>query len=305
MAGAAAAMKAPTEQTVVAIKKVVRSLKPVVRTPTSTQYKDYRSQSRTKQTPSPYFKPRFTFAAEDREKTFGHALFKQAGVDDPLMPAYPYGKNVTFKEANFGLYGGATIQSGSKISKGRNKGKSLRHWFPNVRIEDIRSESLDMELRIPVTARVMRTIKKCGGLDQYVTGPKPARVKELGLLGWRLRWLVMTSPKMQEAYAKEREKYGLKGKSPMMESFEDVWNDKTRQYELIQQQEADWQRLKEAAERFERHTRTQWKENGEKGPYRIPKLKTLQDSSPLQLGYPSTLPEYAEEEVTLPSPQAS
>ena len=196
------------------------------------------------------------------------------------MPVYPYGKNVTFKEANFGLYGGTTIQSGNKISKGRNKGKTMRKWFPNVRLENIRSEALNQELRIPITARVMRTINKCGGLDQYVCGSKPARIKELGLLGWRLRWLVMTSPKMRAEYAEERQRRGLKGYSPVLETFEDVWNDPERQQKLIDQQEVAWQSLRDAAKRYEDHVQRQWIENGEKQPYKVPKLRTLEVHGP-------------------------
>ncbi|KEF57623.1 uncharacterized protein A1O9_05541 [Exophiala aquamarina CBS 119918] len=275
-------------------------LDPVFRSPTSLQYKDYRHHSRTKQSTSPYFKPRFTFKTEDREGTLGHPDFKRAGADDPLMPLYPYGKNVHFQEANFGLYGGATIRSGNKVSKGRNKGKTLRHWFPNVRLETIRSEALDRELRIPITARVMRTIRKCGGLDEYVCGEKPARIKELGLLGWRLRWLVMTSPKKLEEYARQREELGLEGKSPLVETFEDVWNDPHRQAKLIKQQEVAWQTLRDAAQRFETHVQNQWINAGEKHEYKIPQLQTLNKEDFTQFPLPRTLPEYYHDEVIVP-----
>lgn len=69
--------------------------------------------------------------------------------------------------------------SGNKISDGRNKGKTLRKWFPNIRLEKIRSEALDRELTIPIRARVKRTIKKCGGLDEYLLGEKAGRIKSL------------------------------------------------------------------------------------------------------------------------------
>src|SRR5207248_3802817 len=108
-----------------------------------------------------------------------------------------------------GLYGGASIQFGNKISKGRNKGKTRRRWYPNVRLETIRSEALGKELTIRITASCMRTINKCGGLDQYLLGDKPARIKELGLFGWKLRWKVMNSPMMSEKFAEERAKLGL------------------------------------------------------------------------------------------------
>jgi large subunit ribosomal protein L28 len=68
---------------------------------------------------------------------------------------------------------------------------------------------LDRELEIKVQHRVLRTIRKVGGLDQYVLGDKPARIKELGLFGWRLRWKVMMSRAMRKRFAKERRKLGL------------------------------------------------------------------------------------------------
>jgi large subunit ribosomal protein L28 len=205
------------------------------------------------------------------------------------MPAYPYGKNPAFKEANFGLYGGTTLQSGNKISKGRNKGKTLRKWFPNVRIEKLRSEALDTELKIPVTARVLRTIRKCGGLDEYVCGTKPARIKELGLLGWKLRWLVMTSPKYQEKSDAERRALGLPVSTSLSASFEEAWNDESQRTKLIEQQESAWADLRDAAARFEKHVLDHWVENGEKEAYEIPKLETLRRRNPGTLDLPERL----------------
>lgn len=48
-------------------------------------------------------------------------------------------------------------------------------------------------MRVKVTTRVLRTIDKCGGLDEYLLGEKAARIKELGMLGWLLRWRVMNT----------------------------------------------------------------------------------------------------------------
>ncbi|KAG9793245.1 hypothetical protein ABEF93_002933 [Exophiala dermatitidis] len=260
----------------------ITKLPPVVRSPTTLQYLEYLGN----RSHDPYFKPRFTFRSEDRKHTFGLPEIRNT---DPLMPPYPYGKNPHFKEANFGLYGGATLQSGNKISKGRNKGKTLRKWFPNVRIETLRSETLDKELKIPVTARVRRTIEKCGGLDQYVTGTKPARIKELGLLGWKLRWLVMTSPRWQERFAKQRTEHQLPEEFSLTSTFEAAWNNESIRAKFIEQQEEAWNDLREAAVRFERHVQKHWIENGEKEPYEIPKLETLQRRSPSTLELPERL----------------
>lgn len=55
----------------------------------------------------------------------------------------------------------------------------------------------------------MRTIKKCGGLDEYLLGEKPGRIKELGMEGWRLRWELLQTREVRKRYAGEREKLGL------------------------------------------------------------------------------------------------
>src|ERR1700754_4940083 len=85
----------------------------------------------------PFYQPGFTMTKEQWEETLAASWFK---TTDPMMSPYPYGRNVHFPDANYGLYGGATIMSGNKISDGRNKGKTLRKWFPNIRLERIRSE---------------------------------------------------------------------------------------------------------------------------------------------------------------------
>ncbi|KAK5451369.1 hypothetical protein LTS15_008133 [Exophiala xenobiotica] len=261
----------------------ITRLPPVRRSPSTLQYLEYKHKIKSDK---PYFKPRFTFKSEDRQHTFSR---KDIRNTDPLMPSYPYGRNHAFREANFGLYGGATLQSGNKISKGRNKGKTLRHWFPNVRIEKFRSEALDTEFKIPATARVVRTIRKCGGLDQYVMGTKPARIKELGMLGWKLRWLVMTSPKILATFDQQRRELGLPESTSLKAAFEDVWNDEEQRTKLIAEQELAWADLRQAAARFEEHVQQHWVENGEKEIYEIPRLETLQRNSPVSLGLPDYL----------------
>ena len=53
------------------------------------------------------------------------------------------------------------------------------------------------------------TVDKAGGLDNYLTGTKPARIKELGPMGWKLRWEVMRSRKYLERRAAELKAMGL------------------------------------------------------------------------------------------------
>lgn len=261
----------------------ITKLPRVISSPSTIQYLAYKHKRKQ---PSPYFKPRFTFKKEDRRHTLHR---KEIRYTDPLMPAYPYGENTAFPEANFGLYGGSTITSGSKISKGRNKGKTLRHWFPNVRVETVKSEALGQELKLPITARVMRTINKCGGIDQYVTGEKPARIKELGLMGWKLRWLVMTSPSFQEKHMQQIQRLGLPAHTSLQATFEDAWNDEETRERMIEQQEAAWEDLRAAAGRFEKHVEKHWVEGGEKIEYDIPKLDSLNQLTPSTLALPVRL----------------
>ncbi len=176
-----------------------------------------------------------------------------------LCPPYPYGPRQTFKEADNGLYGSAQLQSGNKISQGRNKGKTRRRWHPNVRIETIRSEALDRTMTIPITASCMRTIRKCGGLDQYLLGDKPARIKELGIFGWRLRWLVLNSDIMHQQYEKERKNLGLPPRRSRLETFEEAWkSDEKLRDEVQKEQETRWQELREKDERFRKHVKSRW-----------------------------------------------
>ncbi|KAH8697679.1 ribosomal L28 family-domain-containing protein [Talaromyces proteolyticus] len=125
------------------------------------------------------------------------------------VPPYPYKPNYLYKQADTGLYGGVSIDFGNKISKGKNKGKTRRSWKPNVRWKKLHSDALDEDVFIKVTRKALRTIRKCNGLDNYLLSDKPARIKELGLTGWELRWKVMQTPKIQARFSEQRKKLGL------------------------------------------------------------------------------------------------
>ncbi|KAJ6090389.1 54S ribosomal protein L24 [Penicillium sp. IBT 16267x] len=133
------------------------------------------------------------------------------------IPPYPFGPRQWYKQADTGLYGGAMIRFGNKISKGRNEGKTRRSWKPNVRRKKIPSEALGEDLFIKVTRRALRTIIKEGGLDNYLLSDKPARIQELGMFGWELRWKVMQTPVIQERFREERKRLGI----PEPKSFEE------------------------------------------------------------------------------------
>ena len=60
-----------------------------------------------------------------------------------------------------------------------------------------------------VHARVLRTIDKVGGLDEYLLGEKAGRVRDLGMGGWALRWRLMRSEKVKERFRAQRRAMGL------------------------------------------------------------------------------------------------
>lgn len=124
-------------------------------------------------------------------------------------PPYPYGPNKLYTQSNFGLYGGARTRFGNNRAKSEFKTKTRRKWHPNVQHHKPYSEALDKKIPIKVTTRVMKTIDKVGGLDNYILGEKPARIKVLGPKGWLLRWQLLQSSAVQEKFKAEREAMGL------------------------------------------------------------------------------------------------
>ncbi|KAK4139934.1 ribosomal L28 family-domain-containing protein [Dichotomopilus funicola] len=126
----------------------------------------------------------------------------------PEIPPYPYGPRQTYHQSNTGLYGSASIRFGNNVSE-KNEIKTRRNWRPNVQQKRIWSKSLGMFVRTRVTTRVLRTIDKVGGLDEYLLGRKPQRVKDLGPWGWKLRWRIMQTPVVRARLAAEREALGL------------------------------------------------------------------------------------------------
>ncbi|GKT51593.1 54S ribosomal protein L24, mitochondrial [Colletotrichum spaethianum] len=129
------------------------------------------------------------------------------------VPPYPYGPRLLYKQSNHGLYGTSRIRHGHNVSEKHHQ-VTPRTWRPNVHRKRLWSESLGAWVRTRLTTRVLRTVRKEGGIDAYVTKNKAARVKELGPGGWKLRWLVMQTPAFRERYAAERETLGVQGDMP-------------------------------------------------------------------------------------------
>ncbi|CAD6505046.1 BgTH12-00545 [Blumeria graminis f. sp. triticale] len=124
------------------------------------------------------------------------------------VPPYPYGPSQIYKQSNFGLYGTQKIRFGNMVSE-RNEIKTRRHWRPNVHQKELYSASLEKNIKIRITTRVLRTVRKVGGLDEYLLGEKAARIKELGMGGWKLRWRIMQTPTVRDRYNKQRKELGL------------------------------------------------------------------------------------------------
>lgn len=106
-----------------------------------------------------------------------------------LTPDYKWGESKFFPRGNKGLFGGAFVTSGHQISEMRNK--SNRFWKPNAHKKSLWSETLNKKIKFEVTAKVLKTIDREGGLDNYLTKEKSARIKELGPFGWKLRYQVL------------------------------------------------------------------------------------------------------------------
>lgn len=124
------------------------------------------------------------------------------------IPPYPFGRRQVYHQSNTGLYGSARIRFGNNVSE-KNEVKTRRKWRPNVQQKRLWSASLGTLVRTRVTTRVLRTIDKLGGLDEYLLGSKTGRIRDLGPWGWMLRWRIMQTPAVRARFAAERAAMGL------------------------------------------------------------------------------------------------
>ncbi|BFZ53173.1 hypothetical protein PYCC9005_000196 [Savitreella phatthalungensis] len=108
----------------------------------------------------------------------------------PSRLAHTYGRQQT------GLYGGAHIQFGNSVAE--SKVKTRRRFLPNVHPHTLYSKTLQRPIRIRIATRVMRTIKKYGGLDEYLTAESKGIQKTLGLRGEELRAEILFTRQMQQ-----------------------------------------------------------------------------------------------------------
>jgi large subunit ribosomal protein L28 len=91
-----------------------------------------------------------------------------------------------------GLFGGKRITTGNQISFSGQR--TRRKWFPNIQRKVFYSELLQRHFRLQVTTRVLRTIDKKGGFDNYLLLTPPekldlGRAIELRELLVKARWV--------------------------------------------------------------------------------------------------------------------
>ncbi|EME89562.1 uncharacterized protein MYCFIDRAFT_160758, partial [Pseudocercospora fijiensis CIRAD86] len=136
------------------------------------------------------------------------------------LPEYPYGPTRWYKQSAKGLYGGQRVQFGNNVSE-KFKTKTRRRWNPNIVTKRLWSSALNRHVQIRVTTRVLRTIDKLGGLDEYLLGEKEMRIRELGESGWWLRWAIMQTPAIKKRFRDERAALGLPEDPEMTEAVEE------------------------------------------------------------------------------------
>ncbi|KAL8850423.1 MAG: hypothetical protein Q9221_004655 [Calogaya cf. arnoldii] len=125
------------------------------------------------------------------------------------IPTYPHGPSLIYQQSNFGLYGNVKPQFGNKVSE-KNEIKTRRKWEPNIHDKRLWSVALGKYVQVRVQARVLRTIDKVGGLDEYLLGESPARIKELGMEGWKMRWRLLQDRGVKERLRRRRVDLGLR-----------------------------------------------------------------------------------------------
>ncbi|RYP48084.1 hypothetical protein DL769_011249 [Monosporascus sp. CRB-8-3] len=145
----------------------------------------------------------FSSTSQARRQTPSHLT-----VPADQIPPYPYGAFRTYKQRNEGLFGRAKIRFGNTVSE-RYDRKSRTSWLPNRHTKRLWSPALGAFVRTRLTAQVLRTVDRLGGIDEYLLGSKARRIRELGPAGWALRWKIMQTPAVRARFAREREALGL------------------------------------------------------------------------------------------------
>ncbi|KAJ7915549.1 50S ribosomal protein L24 [Mycena leptocephala] len=103
-----------------------------------------------------------------------------------------------FKRAQFGLFQGKTKQYGNNVPFSLHK--TRRSWLPNVQRKRLFSETLQSHVRVKLTTAALKTIKKKGGVDNYLM---QTSANLLGWKGMQLRVTLRDAQKKNAADAAE------------------------------------------------------------------------------------------------------
>lgn len=141
-------------------------------------------------------------------RTLAKSTKQRLEFEHSSVPPYPYGPSQFYKQSNFGLYGTQKIRFGNIVSE-KNEIKTRRYWRPNVHSKRLWSDALQGYIRLRITTKVLRTVDKVGGLDEYLLGEKAGRIKELGMGGWKLRWRIMQTERVKERFRRQSAALGL------------------------------------------------------------------------------------------------
>jgi ribosomal protein L28 len=79
-------------------------------------------------------------------------------------------KHLHFKIADRGLFGGAKLMTGNRVSDFGNK--SRRRWEPSLKHVLLYSEILGKKVRLRTTPKVLKSVDSLGGLDNYILGQR-------------------------------------------------------------------------------------------------------------------------------------
>lgn len=182
-------------------------------------------------------------------------------VPHDKVPDYPYGDFRTYKQRNVGLYDGAKIRFGNTVARVKNNNPKLTpkkaptHWEPNRRTRRLWSKALGQFIRTRLVTRLLRTVDKVGGIDNYLLGNTTQRLRALGPAGWRLRYRIMQSPAIRERFAQQREALGLPPKVIVEDEVEEGRSRHRRRLESNRVEKGKKVKAQENLEPLERNTR--------------------------------------------------
>ncbi len=71
---------------------------------------------------------------------------------------------------------GKGVMSGNNVSHAHNK--TRRRFLPNLQVVSVISESLNKNYKMRLATSTIRTIEKCGGLDDYLLSAKEKNLTE-------------------------------------------------------------------------------------------------------------------------------